>query len=55
MIPWDPVESWLEEKYAIDGRPAKPIRLMVSVLLLKRLFNRGDETLVEQWVHNPYM
>ena len=54
-IPWDQVESWFEDKYAFDGRPAKPVRLMVSLLLLKRLYNLGDETVVEEWVHNPYM
>ena len=55
MIPWDQVESWFEEKYAVAGRPAKSVRLMVSLLLLKRLYNLGDETVVEEWVHNPYM
>ncbi len=55
VIPWDEVESWFEGEYAIDGRPAKPIRLMVSLLILKRLYNLGDETVVEAWVQNPYM
>lgn len=55
MIPWDQVETWFEDKYAINGRPAKPVRLMVSLLLLNRLYNLGDETVVEAWVHNPYM
>ena len=54
-IPWDQLESWFEDKYAIAGRPAKPVRLMVSLLLLKRLYNLGDETVVEECVHNPYM
>jgi IS5 family transposase len=52
MIPWDQEESWFEDRYAIDGRPAKPVRLMVSLLLLKRLYNLGDETVVQEWVHN---
>ena len=55
VIPWDEVESWFEGEYAIDGRPAKPIRLMVSLLILKRLYNLGDETVVDEWVQNPYM
>jgi IS5 family transposase len=54
-IPWDEVESWFEDNYAIDGRPAKPVRLMVPLLFLKRLYNLGDETVVAEWVHNPYM
>ena len=31
------------------------IRLMVGSLLLKRIYNLGDETLVQAWVMNPYM
>jgi len=27
---------------------------MVSLLLLKQLFDIGDEKVVEQWTHNPY-
>jgi IS5 family transposase len=27
---------------------------MVGLLLLKRIFNLGDETVMEQWVQNPY-
>jgi IS5 family transposase len=27
---------------------------MVSLLLLKQIYNLGDETVVEAWVHNPY-
>ncbi len=32
-----------------------PIRLMVRCLLLKRIYNLGDETLANAWVMNPYM
>ena len=32
-----------------------PIRLMVGCLLLKRIYNLGDETLAQAWVMNPYM
>ena len=42
MIRWDEVEGWFERDYALDGRPAKPVRLMVSLLILKRLYNLGD-------------
>jgi len=31
------------------------IRLMVGSLILKRLYNLGDETLVKEWEMNPYM
>ena len=30
-----------------------PIRLMVGSLMLKRLYNLGDETLVQAWEMNP--
>ena len=32
-----------------------PIRLMVGSLMLKRIYNLGDETLAEAWRMNPYM
>ena len=36
------------------GKPAKPIRLMVSLLILKYLRNLSDENLVDQWAENIY-
>ncbi|HVX52266.1 MAG TPA: IS5 family transposase [Chitinophagaceae bacterium] len=36
------------------GKPAKPIRLMVSLLILKYVRNLSDENLVEQWAENLY-
>ena len=36
------------------GKPAKPIRLMVSLLILKYVRNLSDENLVEQWSENIY-
>lgn len=35
-------------------RPAKPIRLMLGILLLKQLKNISDEEIVLQWKQNPY-
>ena len=40
--------------YSEKGRPAKSIRLMVGLLLLKQLENLSDERVVEAWVQNPY-
>ena len=34
------------------GKPAKPIRLMMALLILKYLRNLSDENLVEQWSEN---
>ena len=36
------------------GAPAKPIRLMVSLLIIKSLRNLSDENLIEQWAQNIY-
>lgn len=37
-----------------NGRPAKPIRLMVGLLILKHIRNISDESVVEQWTENLY-
>ncbi len=36
------------------GKPAKTIRLMVSLLILKHVRNLIDEMLVEHWSENNY-
>jgi len=53
-IPWEEIEKEFEKYYIDFGRPAKPVRLMVSLLLLKQMYDLGDETVVERWVQNPY-
>ena len=53
-FPWELIEKKFGSKYSVHGRPAKPIRLMVSLLLLKHMFDKGDETVVSSWVENAY-
>jgi transposase, IS5 family len=53
-IDWTGIEAELSPLYADFGRPAKPIRLMVGLNLLKHMFNLGDETVIKAWVENPY-
>jgi Transposase DDE domain./Transposase domain (DUF772). len=53
-IPWEFLEKELAPLYGEGGRPAKPIRLMCGLLILKQLENLSDEHLIEQWVQNPY-
>jgi IS5 family transposase len=36
------------------GRPAKPIRLMTSLLMLKYIRDLCDESIVAKWVENAY-
>jgi transposase, IS5 family len=53
-IPWDDLEKHFGKHYHFSGRPSKPIRLMISLLILKQLQDLSDETIVERWVENPY-
>ena len=53
-IPWEQFEDAFSEYYSEVGRPAKPIRLMVGLLLLKQLEDLSDEVVVARWVRDPY-
>ena len=54
-INWQLFEDTFRKHYREDfGRPAKPIRLMVSLLMLKHIRNLSDESVVEQWAENAY-
>lgn len=54
-IDWTFFETEFEKYYTLDnGRPGKPIRLMVGLLLLKQLKDISDEEVVIQWKQNPY-
>ena len=54
-IEWDYFDSNFDQYYSSKGRPSMPVRLMVGCLLLKRIFNLGDETLANAWIRDPYM
>jgi transposase, IS5 family len=55
QINWPLFEEAFKNLYCLDnGRPAKPIRLMVSLLILKHIRNLSDESVVEQWSENSY-
>ena len=53
-IDWKIFENEFSKFYSKDGSPAKPIRLMVGLLILKQLENLSDESIVIQWKRNPY-
>lgn len=54
-VDWDMFEDAFSPLYCHDnGRPAKPIRLMVGLLILKHIRNLSDESVVEQWSENIY-
>ena len=54
-IQWNVFDEAFSKHYSKTmGAPAKPIRLMVSLLILKQLRNLSDESVVEQWSENAY-
>ena len=53
-LPWEQFEKDFAQFYSSVGRPAKPIRLMVGLLLLKQIENLSDERVVAAWIQNPY-
>ncbi len=53
-INWEIFNEGFKKYYADGGRAAKPIRLMVGLLLLKQIENLSDDNIVLQWKRNPY-
>lgn len=54
-IDWSFFDNAFSKHYSLtQGKPAKPIRLMVSLLILKQIRNLSDESVVEQWAENSY-
>jgi IS5 family transposase len=54
-VDWSVFDTAFEPLYCSNnGRPAKPIRLMVGLLMLKHIRNISDESVVEQWSENIY-
>ena len=53
MILWSALENGFAKHYCQNlGRPAKPIRLMAGLLILKQLENLSDDKVVLEC--NPY-
>jgi len=54
-IDWDQLESDLSVYYCEDnGRPGVPIRTIAGVLVLRRIFDESDESVLDRWIENPY-
>jgi IS5 family transposase len=53
-IDWDYFEKEFSPCYSDQGAPSVPIRLMVGCLMLKHLYNLGDERIPEVWVRDVY-
>jgi IS5 family transposase len=54
QIRWREIEEEFAPLYAGKGRRPKPIRLMVSLLMLKGIYGLSDESVVRTWIENPY-
>lgn len=55
MVDWECLEKAFAPLFCPDnGRPSKPIRLMVGLLMLKHLRNVSDEQVVAQFSENAY-
>ncbi len=52
-IDWQHFETDFAPLYATVGTPAKLIRLMVGLLILKQIYNLCDETVMAEWVSHP--
>jgi len=54
-IDWRYFENEFEPYYSADsGSPSVPIRVMVGCLMLKQMYNLGDETLPKAWIRDAY-
>jgi IS5 family transposase len=53
-IDWDILEKEFAPLYARIGRPSIPIRTIVGLLLLKQIYDLGDETVMDRYIDSPY-
>ena len=53
-IDWQYFEKEFKQYYSEKGAPSVPIRQMVGCLMLKHLYNLGDDRLPEYWVRDVY-
>jgi IS5 family transposase len=54
ILPWAKWEKDLAPLYSTRGKPAKPVRLMIGLTILKHLDDLSDEALMRAWECNPY-
>ena len=55
IINWGYFEKEFGSFYVENqGRPGKPIRLLVGLHYLKHTYNESDESVVERFLENPY-
>lgn len=53
-IRWDIISEQLSIHYSPDkGRKAIPVRKMAGILILKKIFNVSDASILKRWLENP--
>ena len=53
-IDWQYFEKEFKDYYSNKGAPSIPLRTMIGCLMLKQLYNLGDDRLPEYWVRDVY-
>ncbi len=53
-IDWQYFENEFSPLYSQGGSPSVPLRVMVGCLLLKQMYNLGDESLPQAWIRDAY-
>lgn len=54
-IDWKSLEKEFSQLFVEDtGAPAKPVRLVIGLLMLQHMYGISDEGVVYGWVENPY-
>ena len=54
QINWQEIEDEFAPLYSETGSPSIPIRKIGGLLILKRMFNESDESVIQRWIENPY-
>jgi IS5 family transposase len=55
LIDWKSFEDEFSKLFVEKiGQPAKPVRLVIGILMLQHMYGFSDENIVYRWVENPY-
>ncbi len=54
IFPWEILEKEYSILYSKKGAPAKPVRLMAGLLILKEIFSASDKGIMVEWSKDPF-
>jgi transposase, IS5 family len=55
LIDWKSLENEFADFFVENiGQPAKPVRLVVGILMLQHMYGFSDENIVYRWIENAY-